>query len=73
MGPQSISMPGTPLTWVVLTLTLMIGAMLAYEIAVAEPKPFRWPGWLVQTVKFIYRWYPRVVVPLLIALGWLWL
>ncbi len=76
MGPFVVTMPGTALTWTVIGVSLVIGAMLAYEIAVTNPPKIhwpRWPRWIGQTLRFIYRWYPRVVLPLLIALGWLWL
>ncbi len=73
MGPNVVTMALGPVTWAVLAISLIIGAVLAYEIAVAEQKAIRWPHWPGRTLRFIYRWYPRVVVPLLIALSWLWL
>jgi len=72
MGPQTVAMPGTALTWAVVAVSIVIAAMLAYEVATLDPPTWRWPAWPGQTIRFVYRWYPRIIVPSLIALGWLW-
>jgi len=73
MGPQVVMMTPAPMVWAVLVMSFVLGAVLAYEIAMSEPTSVgRWPRWPWAVVKFAVRWYPRVVVPILITLGWLW-
>ncbi len=72
MGPQSIAMPAGPLTVVILLISVAIAVMFAYELAL-DAQPPKWPTWPSQLARAVWVWYPRVVVPALIVLGWLWL
>lgn len=73
MGPQMLAMPETALTWIVVAVSLIVASLLAYEVALIEPPSWRWPRWLGYTARFVYDWYPRIIVPMLIALGWFWI
>jgi hypothetical protein len=71
MGPQTIAMPAGPLLWVILGLSVVAAGAFAYELA--QHAPPTWPRWPGETLRFIHRWYPRIIMPILLALGWLWL
>ena len=75
MGPQFIAaFPRDPLMWTAMLVSLIVAAFLAYEIALDTPPPVvRVPGWLSRSWGLFYRWFPRLVMPILLALGWLWL
>lgn len=72
MGPHAISMPDTALTWVVIAVSCMCGAAWAYEIVAVVPPTWHAPAWLRRSAHFIYRWFPIIIVPSLIVLGWFW-
>ncbi len=71
MGPHVIAMPGGVLLGVIIGLSLVLAAFFAYELA--QQAPPTWPRWPGETVRFVYRWYPLVGMPVLLAIGWLWL
>ena len=75
MGPQVVAaFPRDPLMWTAMLVSLVIAAFLAYELAPETPPPaVSWPPWVRLTWLFVYRWFPRLVMPLLLALGWLWI
>jgi hypothetical protein len=73
MGPNFFFLPmAGPLTVVILCISVLIAVMFAYELAL-DAQPPRFPSWPSRWVHAVWVWYPRVVVPVLIILGWLWL
>lgn len=72
MGPHAISMPDTALTWIVIGVSCVCGAAWAYEIALVSPPSWRWPRWIGRAARLVYRWFPLVVFPALLVLGWIW-
>jgi hypothetical protein len=74
VGPYVVAaFPRDPMMWTAMLVSLVIAAFLSYELALDTPSPIvRWPAWMRRLWRLFDRWFPRVVMPVLLTVGWWW-
>lgn len=72
MGPQFIAaFPHDPVMWMCVVASIVVGGAVVLNEAIENPAALPpLPGWTLRVSRFVGRWFPRVVMPVLLAISW---